>query len=172
MGFPSSSDDKKSACNAGDLGSIPGSGRSPGKGNDNPLQYSCLENPRESHGQRSLADYSPWAHKESDMTEQLTFSYFLDFKKHSASNSLLIQTGFSTTLILSQHCVVVEKLVSLVHSLSDRNQAPKVKVPHSHLVPGLSVVLWCEENAGVVGGAECIFWEVRGQANYNTVKMT
>ena len=34
-----------SACNAGDLGSIPGSGRSPGEGNDNPLQYSCLENP-------------------------------------------------------------------------------------------------------------------------------
>ena len=34
-----------SACNAGDLGSIPGSGRSPGEGNGNPLQYSCLENP-------------------------------------------------------------------------------------------------------------------------------
>ena len=36
---------KESACNAGDPGSIPGSGGSPGKGNDNPLQYSCLENP-------------------------------------------------------------------------------------------------------------------------------
>ena len=36
---------KASACNAGDLGSIPGSGRSPGEGNGNPLQYSCLENP-------------------------------------------------------------------------------------------------------------------------------
>ena len=36
---------KESACNAGDLGSIPGSGRSPGEGNGNPLQYSCLENP-------------------------------------------------------------------------------------------------------------------------------
>ena len=42
---PFSSDGKASACNAGDLGSIPGSGRSPGEGNDNPLQYSCLENP-------------------------------------------------------------------------------------------------------------------------------
>ena len=39
------SEDKVSACNAGDLGSIPGSGRSPGEGNGNPLQYSCLENP-------------------------------------------------------------------------------------------------------------------------------
>ena len=44
LGFPSSSDDKASACNAGDLGLIPGSGRSPGEGNGNPLQYSCLEN--------------------------------------------------------------------------------------------------------------------------------
>ena len=44
-GFPSSSDGKVSAYNAGDWGSIPGSGRSPGEGNGNPLQYSCLENP-------------------------------------------------------------------------------------------------------------------------------
>ena len=42
--FPGGSDGKASACNAGDLGSIPGSGRSPGEGNGNPLQYSCLEN--------------------------------------------------------------------------------------------------------------------------------
>ena len=45
---------------AGGAGSIPGSGRSPGEGNGNPLQYSCLENP---HGQRSLVGYSPWGHK-------------------------------------------------------------------------------------------------------------
>ena len=44
-GVPSSSDGKESASNAGDLGSIPGLGRSPGEGNDNPLQYPCLENP-------------------------------------------------------------------------------------------------------------------------------
>ena len=46
MGFPSSSDSKAHAFNAGDPGSIPGSGRSPGEGNDNPLQDSGLENPR------------------------------------------------------------------------------------------------------------------------------
>ena len=45
MGFPGGSEVKASACNAGDLGSIPGSGRSSGEGNGNPLQYSCLENP-------------------------------------------------------------------------------------------------------------------------------
>ena len=42
---PGSSDSKESACNVGDLGSIPGSGRSPGEGNGNSLQYSGLENP-------------------------------------------------------------------------------------------------------------------------------
>ena len=64
--FPSGSNSKASAYNVGDPGSIPQSGRSPGEGNGNPLQYSCLENP---HGQGSLASYSPWGHKELDMTE-------------------------------------------------------------------------------------------------------
>ena len=45
LGFPGGSESKESACNAGVLGSIPGLGRSPGEGNVNPLQYSCLENP-------------------------------------------------------------------------------------------------------------------------------
>ena len=44
-GFPGGSDGKASACNVGDLGSIPGLGRSPGEGNGNPFQDSCLENP-------------------------------------------------------------------------------------------------------------------------------
>ena len=54
------SDGKESACNAEDLGSIPGSGRSAREGNGSPLQYSY----RESHGQRSLVGYSPWDHKD------------------------------------------------------------------------------------------------------------
>ena len=60
---------KNLAANAGDVRDsdlIPGSGRSPGGGLGNPLQYSCLENP---HGQRSLAGQSPEGHKESDTTE-------------------------------------------------------------------------------------------------------
>ena len=61
------SESKESACNAGDLGSIPGLGRYPGEGNVQPFSYSCLENP---HGQRSLAGSSPQGSKESDMTEQ------------------------------------------------------------------------------------------------------
>ena len=67
LGFPIGSDGKESTCNAGDLGSIPGFGRCPGEGRGNPLQYSFLEKP---HGQRSLVGYSPWGHKESDMTER------------------------------------------------------------------------------------------------------
>ena len=47
QGFPHSSVGKESACNAGDLGSIPGLRRFPGGGNGNPVQYSCLENPRD-----------------------------------------------------------------------------------------------------------------------------
>ena len=66
-GFPGGSD--KSTCNVGELGSVPGLGRSPGGGHGYPLQYSCLEIP---HGQRSLAGYSPWGRKESDMTERLS----------------------------------------------------------------------------------------------------
>ena len=66
MGFPGGSEP---TCNAGDLGSIPGLRISPGGGHGNPLQYSCLENP---HGQRRLAGYNPWSHKELDTTERLS----------------------------------------------------------------------------------------------------
>ena len=69
--FPGSSYGKESTCNAGDPGLIPGSGRSPGEGPGNPLQYSCLENPLDG---AALAGYSPWARKESDTTERLTLS--------------------------------------------------------------------------------------------------
>ena len=51
--FPGGSDGKASACHAGDLGLIPGSGRSPGKGNGNPLQHSCLGNPIDSGAWRA-----------------------------------------------------------------------------------------------------------------------
>ena len=50
LGFPGGADGKESVYHAGDLGSIPGSGRSPGEGNGNPLQYSCLENPMDDGG--------------------------------------------------------------------------------------------------------------------------
>ena len=72
-----------------DSGSIPGLGRSPGGGHGNPLLYSCLENP---HGQRSLAGYSPWSHKESDATE---------LTQHSHSVYRLITNFISALLALT-----------------------------------------------------------------------
>ena len=76
MGFPGGSDGKESTYNAGDLRSIPGSGRSPGEGNGNPLQYSCLKNP---------TDRGAWwatAHgvaKSQTQTERLTLSLSCKF---------------------------------------------------------------------------------------------
>ena len=70
LGFPGGSDSKESACNARDLGSIPGLGISLGGGHGNPFQYSC---------QRSMAGYSPWGLKESDMTEQLSTAPLLNY---------------------------------------------------------------------------------------------
>ena len=82
MGFPGGSV-SKSVCNAEDLGSIPGLGRSPEEGNGNPLQY--LKDP---HGQRSLVVYSPWGHKELDMTERLHFHFtFHALEKEMATYS-------------------------------------------------------------------------------------
>ena len=73
LGFPGSSAGKESVCNAGDLGSIPGLGRSPEERNFNSFQYSCLEN---------SMDRGAWwvtvhgGHKELDMTEWLTHTPF------------------------------------------------------------------------------------------------
>ena len=67
MDFPGGSDGKVSVYNAGDLGSIPGSGRFPGEGNGNPLQYSCLENPTDGGA------WCPWGRKELDTTKRLHF---------------------------------------------------------------------------------------------------
>ena len=77
--FPDDSDGKETTCTVGDLGSIPGLGRSPGGGHGNTLQYSCLENP---HRQRSLVGYSPWAHKELDMTERASTAHSISHLKH------------------------------------------------------------------------------------------
>ena len=77
LGVPSGSEVKASAWNAGNLGSIPGSGRSPGEGKWQPIPVLL---PGESHGGRSLVGYSPWGSKESDRTERLHFH----FQSHSS----------------------------------------------------------------------------------------
>ena len=64
MGFPDDLDGKESAYNIGDLASIPGLGRTSGEGNGYALQYSG-----ESHGQRSLAGYSPWGNSQTQLSD-------------------------------------------------------------------------------------------------------
>ena len=66
MGFPRGSEGKESAYKAGELSSIPGSGRSPREGSGNPLQYSCLENPMDRGAWQATVHGD---HKELDMTE-------------------------------------------------------------------------------------------------------
>ena len=87
-GFPGGLDVKESACRAGDLGSVPYLGRSPGKGSGNPFQYSCLENP---HGQRSVEGCNPWGRKESDATEWLNHNH----NKYMFKECNLISLGIS-----------------------------------------------------------------------------
>ena len=74
LGFPGSADGKESACNAGDQGSIPGSGRSPGGGHGNRFQYSCLENPQ---GQRNSVGFNPWDREELDTTDPFSHTCVL-----------------------------------------------------------------------------------------------
>ena len=82
-GLPGGSDSEESAWNVGNLGSVPGLGRSPGGGHGNPIQHSCLENP---HGQRSLAGYSPWVAKNrtwlSNWEQHRTAMIFFFFFKY------------------------------------------------------------------------------------------
>ena len=85
FGFPGGSDGRESACNAGDLGLIPGSGKSPGEGNGNPLQYSCLENPMDRG-----ACWASRGCKELDTTEQFSLSYTHTFNSK--------RTAFDTDL--------------------------------------------------------------------------
>ena len=81
------SDGKESACKAGVVGSIPGQERSPGEGNGNPLQYSCLENPMD---RGAWVGYSPRGRKESDTTEWL---HFISLPASQADSSPSKQPG-------------------------------------------------------------------------------
>ena len=97
--FPGGSDGKVSAYNAGDPGSIPGSGRSPGEGNGNPLQYSCLENP--------MGGGAWWAavHEvaESDMTEWLHFHVHSTMRalRRSSSSVIRLALGIQARIVNS-----------------------------------------------------------------------
>ena len=110
-GFPGDSDGKESTCNAGDPGSIPGLGRSPGAGSGYPLQYSCLES---SMDIRSLAGYSPWGHKELDTTERLTLALLRFFMRYLDKCRVLFFTLKSYIIrILTLKMQMIEKCEEL-----------------------------------------------------------
>ena len=117
--FPGGSDCKESSCNAGDLGSIPVLGRSPGEGNGNPLRYSCLENP---HEQRSLTGYSPWGRKELDRTEWLSIHRMV--KIQNAENTKYWRGCGSTGKLVHcwWECKMVQPLRMTVWQFSLQNQ--------------------------------------------------
>ena len=85
LGFPGGLEGKVSACNAGDPGSIPESGRSPGEGKGNSLQYSCLENPM---------DGGAWEAAVHGVTKNWTrlsdFTFFLSLSKHSTKEGIFL----------------------------------------------------------------------------------
>ena len=89
LGFPGGSVVKNLLASAGDASSIPGSRRSPGGGNGNPHQYSLLG---KFHGQRSLAGYSPWGHKELDTTELLSTA------QHSTAQLAISPTCWTSSI--------------------------------------------------------------------------
>ena len=88
MGFPGGSEVKASACNVGDLGLIPGSGRSPGEGNGNPLQYPCLENPMDGGAW--------WATVHGSQLSYFTFTYLI-----ISFSTSLVEVHFSSATPLS-----------------------------------------------------------------------
>jgi len=95
--LPGGSEVKASARNAGDLGSIPGSGRSPGEGNGNPLQYSCLENP--------MGGGAWWATVHGGRTEQPHFHFhYVSYRCHSDSISIHYKMIIMICLVNICHC--------------------------------------------------------------------
>ena len=137
LGLPGGSDSKESVFSAGDLGLIPGLGRSPGGGHGNPLQYSCLEYP---HGQRRLEGYSPWGPKELDMTDLPS----------TAQHRVMVIVGRGASLI---EIIVKRKADSTGHKIEARwilgvfsfEKAPLSKISTLMLLGTFTLLLFLSE---------------------------
>ena len=107
MGFPGGAEIKASACNVGDLGSIPGSRRFPGEGNGNPLQYSCLENPMDG-GRCGLQSTG---RKESDTTERLHFTLWCFTKRYQILSKVVPFCMLTNNWIVSVASLACQHLI-------------------------------------------------------------
>ena len=132
-GFPGGSEVKASACNVGDLGPIPGSGRSPGEGNGSPLQYSCLENPMDGgvplHG-IPLCGYTTVVYSHWPVDGCLGYFQFEAFK-NKANNILYMSVHFQLLYLFPRGAVTMFfSLSSLkwLHSLSHSSGGQKSEI--------------------------------------------
>ena len=135
ISFEGGSDGEESACNAADLGSVPGLGRFPGEGNGDPLQYSCLENPTD----------RPWGRKESDATERLTLSLSFHFIRKGFRNFIQVKRRHQETkhLVLCQGQSYLANTQPFQHSVSQE---------YSLVLPAILTVLF--EGLPIVGQAQ------------------
>ena len=126
--FPHSSVGKESACNAGDQGSIPGLGRSPGEGNGNPLQYSCLENPMD-RGDWQATVHSVSRVRHNLATEQKPPKQHIDPRSAEASLKVkVLVTQSCLNLCDPMDCSLP---VSSVHGISQARILEWVAIPFS-----------------------------------------
>ena len=119
QGFPGGSEVKVSACNAGDLDSIPGSGRSPGEGNGNPLQYSCLENPVDGR------DWKAAVHSVAKSWTRLSDFTFLSLSQ-SKTNEKMSKKLRDLTPLHKQHHLYLHD-VKLTSSRGKSEDVPRCK---------------------------------------------
>ena len=137
------------------------SGRSPGEGNGNPLQYSCLENP---HGQRSLVGYSPWVQKKSNTTEQLSTAQQVSLggNKDAGSMGWRGRSGREVSLLLCfithfKFCIRFMSMYYLRNQFLNifktprlrgarllHKEVPKQGGPQAFLTIGADQVLWSQ----------------------------
>ena len=144
MGLPGGSDSKEYACNVGDPGSIPRSGRSPGEGNGNSLQYSCLENPMDRGAWRVRVHGV--AKNQTRLRDFTHFAFYIEYKPSGNSGQFIDQKKKKnrkkerkTILPLKKKpllfCAVMPPSTSTLHSLSQRDFSRiSISVSSPHLL--------------------------------------